>query len=71
MTAIPLEISFIVLLTMVNGMLAISETAIVSARKTRLQARSEDGDRRAQIALESTNRSFSMERMVLQGHAHV
>lgn len=55
MTAILLEILLILVLALANGMLAMSEIAIVSVRKARLQELSEDGDRRAQIALELAN----------------
>ncbi len=55
MTVILLEILLIVLLAVANGVLAMSEIAIVSARKARLQELAEDGDRRAQIALDLAN----------------
>ena len=55
MTAILLEVVLIVFLAVANGVLAMSEIAIVSVRKARLQELSEDGDRRAQIALELAN----------------
>lgn len=46
------EILLIVLLALVNGLLAMSEIALVSARKVRLRKRAEAGDRGAQAALE-------------------
>ena len=52
MSRISLEIVLIVLLVMANGVFAMAEIAIVSARKARLRARSEAGDRRAAVALE-------------------
>jgi putative hemolysin len=52
MSSIPLEILVILILITVNGLLAMAEIAIVSARKTRLQRRAEDGDAKAQAALE-------------------
>jgi Mg2+/Co2+ transporter CorB len=39
------EILFILLLIVANGILAMSETAVVSARKVRLQHRANEGDR--------------------------
>jgi putative hemolysin len=50
-----IEIIGIVLLTIANGVFALSEMAVVSARKARLQARAEEGSRRARIALELAN----------------
>ena len=47
-----LEIVIIILLIGLNGLFAMSEFAIVSARKTRLLQRSEGGDKRASAALE-------------------
>lgn len=46
------EILLIVFLALVNGMLAMSEIALVSARKVRLRQRAEAGDRGARAALE-------------------
>lgn len=51
-TQIALELGLILLLVMANGVFAMAEIAIVSSRKARLEARSEEGDRRAQAALE-------------------
>lgn len=47
-----LEIAIVLLLTMFNGLLAMSELAIVSARPARLKVMAEQGNRGAQIALE-------------------
>jgi putative hemolysin len=47
-----LEIPIIILLIICNGVLAMSELAIISARKTRLQQRAEKGDTGARVALE-------------------
>ena len=47
-----LEILTILLLALFNGLLSMSEIAIVSARKVRLRQRAEDGDRGARAALE-------------------
>jgi putative hemolysin len=46
------EIILIVLLTLLNSVFSMSETAIVSARRTRLQQRVNLGDTRAKTALE-------------------
>ncbi|MGP1382531.1 MAG: hemolysin family protein [Thainema sp.] len=49
------EILVILLLVMANGLFAMSEMAIVSARKTRLQQLANQGDLRAQAALDLAN----------------
>lgn len=46
-----LEVLIIVVLTLVNGLFAMSEIAIVSARKPRLKSLADDGNRRAAQAL--------------------
>ncbi|MBL8880260.1 MAG: HlyC/CorC family transporter [Phycisphaerales bacterium] len=46
------EIIFILALTILNGFFAMSEIAIVSARRARLQQRAAEGDRGAAVALE-------------------
>src|SRR5215207_11251233 len=46
-----LEIVFIFLLLIANGIFAMSEIAVVSARKARLQQRAEAGDPKARAAL--------------------
>ena len=46
-----LEILIIFLLILVNGLLAMSEIAIVSARQNRLKARAQEGDEKAEIAV--------------------
>lgn len=55
MTSIALEVTIIVALVLLNGLFAMSEIAVVSARKTWLQRRAEEGDRRAQAALRLAN----------------
>ncbi len=45
------EILIVLLLISINGLFALSEMAVVSARKTRLQQRAEDGDKGAEAAL--------------------
>lgn len=45
------EILIILFLLLVNGLFAMSEIAIVSARKPRLQQQADKGDKRAQLAL--------------------
>src|SRR5262245_54894485 len=49
---ITFEIIFIIVLLIANGLFSMSEMAVVSARKARLQKRASDGDRGAQAALE-------------------
>lgn len=51
-TRITLEIVLIFLLVVANGVFAMAEIAVVSARKVRLRTRSEDGHRGAAVALE-------------------
>jgi putative hemolysin len=45
------DVAIIALLLLVNGVFAMAEIAVVTARKVRLQQRAEDGDRRAAAAL--------------------
>jgi putative hemolysin len=47
-----LEISVVIALTVLNGLFAMSETAMVSARRARLRERAQGGDRGARAALE-------------------
>lgn len=57
-----LNILLIFLLLILNGVFAMSEIALVSARKTRLQQHADAGDKGARVALElseSTNRLLS------------
>lgn len=60
MSEIPIEINFtsglitIAILLLLNGALAMAETALLSARKARLQSESNKGDARASIALKLT-----------------
>jgi putative hemolysin len=49
-----LEIVIIFLLILINGFFAMSEIALVSSRKVRLEQRAEEGDRGAAAALELT-----------------
>ncbi len=51
MASIALEVAIIVVLILLNGLLAMSEIAIVSARKTWLQQKAEEGDTGARAAL--------------------
>lgn len=46
-----LQILIIVLFAVLNGILAMSETAVVSARRARLRRAAEEGDEQAQVAL--------------------
>ena len=50
-----LEIIIVLVLIAFNGMFAMSEFAIVSAKKTRLKQRAEEGDKRAETALKLAN----------------
>src|ERR671917_2479198 len=62
MPTISLQIAVIVLLTLLNGFFAMSETALVSSRKARLRQRAEEGEKGARAALEladSPNRFLS------------
>jgi putative hemolysin len=52
MVYLPLQIAIIVALTLLNGLFAMSETALVSSRKERLRQRAEEGDRGARTAVE-------------------
>jgi putative hemolysin len=55
MSRIAIEILFLVVLILINGLFAMSEIAVVSARKTRLQQQAGEGNKRAQVALELAN----------------
>ncbi len=62
MLGVGLQIAVILVLTLLNGFFAMSETALVSSRKARLRQRAEAGDRGARAALElaeSPNRFLS------------
>lgn len=52
---ITFEIIFILVLLVANGLFSMSEMAVVSSRKARLQKRASDGDKGAQAALELAN----------------
>lgn len=55
MSIITIEILFIFLLTIFNGVFAMAEIALVSARKARLQQWAESGNRNARLALNVSN----------------
>ena len=55
MSIVAFEILFIILLVIVNGMFAMSELAVVSARKVRLQRWANQGNAKARAALELAN----------------
>jgi putative hemolysin len=55
MSRIAIEIFILVVLILTNGLFAMSEIAVVSARKTRLQQQAQEGNKRAQVALELAN----------------
>jgi putative hemolysin len=62
MSVIAIEILIILILVFINGLFAMSELAVVSARKVRLQRLAKKGDTRAKAALElagSPNRFLS------------
>src|SRR5215217_4645210 len=62
MSGVAFQVAIIVLLVLLNGFFAMSETALVSSRKARLRQRAEEGDARARAALEladSPNRFLS------------
>ena len=62
MSSTIIEVIIILLLIMANGIFSMSEIAVISARKMRLQQRAEDGVKGAQTALElaeSPNRFLS------------
>src|SRR5438552_9878727 len=46
-----LDILFILLLTLINGLLAMSELAVVSSRRARLVGMADQGNRGARVAL--------------------
>ncbi|MGE5943328.1 MAG: CNNM domain-containing protein, partial [Flavobacteriales bacterium] len=45
------ELALILVLLLLNGVFALSELAVVSARRVRLEQRAEEGDRGARAAL--------------------
>ena len=55
MAAISFEIIFVLLLLTANGVFAMSEIALVSARKSQLRHRADNGDAQALAALELAN----------------
>jgi len=57
MSSTSAEVLFIVLLILANGLFAMAEIAIVSARKARLQQWANEGNARARLALELANNS--------------
>jgi len=54
-SSIGAEILLIIFLIILNGLLALSEIALISARKTRLEQLAKEGDSRARIALKLAN----------------
>jgi putative hemolysin len=62
MAGIAIETIIILCLIVINGVFAMAEMAIVSSRKSRLEQRALDGDRRSRAALdlsENPNRFLS------------
>ena len=52
MDSLSIQLVIIVVLIAANGLFSMAEMAVVSARRARLQQRAEEGDRRAQAALD-------------------
>ncbi|MVM38175.1 DUF21 domain-containing protein [Spirosoma sp. HMF3257] len=50
-----MELLIILLLTILNGVFSMSEIALVSSRKSKLETAAKNGDRRAQVALDLSN----------------
>ncbi|WP_083421884.1 hemolysin family protein [Arsenicibacter rosenii] len=50
-----MEILIILLLTILNGVFSMSEIALVSSRRSKLETAAKNGDRRAQVALDLAN----------------
>src|SRR5262245_19041647 len=55
MPSVMLEALVVLLLMLINGLFAMSEIAVVSARKTRLQQWAEEGNAKVRAALELAN----------------
>ncbi len=60
MNTVGLEILFVFILILINGFFAMSEIALVSARKVRLEQKAEEGDQGARIALELTSSTTNL-----------
>lgn len=60
MSNIFVEILFILILILCNGFFAMSEIALVSARKVRLEQHAEEGDKGAKTALELTHNTSKL-----------
>ena len=50
-----MEILIVILLILINGLFAMAEIAIISARKSRLQQMANSGDKNSRAALELSN----------------
>ena len=59
-SSITLEITIIIALILANGIFAMTEMAIISARKVRLESRAEEGDHGAKVALELAEKPTQM-----------
>src|SRR5215475_13868985 len=55
MPPVIIEMLVVVLLILINGLFAMSEIAVVSARKTRLRQWAEEGNAKARAALDLAN----------------
>lgn len=60
MNKVVLEIIFIFILILINGFFAMSELALISARKVRLEQRADDGDKGARTALDLLKSSSTL-----------
>jgi len=60
MNTVILEILFILVLILINGFFAMSELALISARKVRLEQRADDGDKGSKTALELLKSSSNL-----------
>lgn len=57
MSDVAIQIFFIFLLFLFNGLLAMSEIAIITSRRARLEQLKEEGDKRAELAIELSQKS--------------
>jgi putative hemolysin len=67
MPIVPAQILLILALILANGLFSMAEMALVSARKARLQQKADDGDKRAQVALDLASKPSQLLSMVQIG----
>jgi putative hemolysin len=60
MNTVVLEIMFVLILILINGFFAMSEIALVSARKVRLEQKADEGDKGAKIALDLSSSTTNL-----------